>query len=158
MRPSRNPDVPIEGRVWYGGAWRTAEGIEVARAYARSRRKRVPEIVHEEARRWREGNREYLSERDRQYRERNTEARREWERKRRARLLAATVEEIPAAIVALYGVSPCFYCAGPGGTLDHFHPLAKGGEHSLRNLIPACKSCNSAKRDRPASEFLARAA
>lgn len=46
----------------------------------------------------------------------------------------------------------CFYCNEvlDRGTLtkDHFIPLSKGGSNYLENLVPACKSCNSKKRDR----------
>ena len=31
--------------------------------------------------------------------------------------------------------------------LDHIYPLAKGGLHILKNLIPCCADCNHAKRD-----------
>ena len=60
----------------------------------------------------------------------------------------------------------CFYCKkGPLkkfsdftedlATLDHVKPLAKGGErfHSS-NLVVACFSCNSRKRDKDLNEFL----
>lgn len=32
-------------------------------------------------------------------------------------------------------------------TVDHFTPITRGGEHSLLNIVPACKSCNSSKRN-----------
>lgn len=48
----------------------------------------------------------------------------------------------------------CAYCLQPENTLkaskltlDHFRPLAKGGTHTKDNVIPACLSCNSSKRD-----------
>ena len=30
---------------------------------------------------------------------------------------------------------------------DHFIPLSKGGGYTKDNIIPACRSCNSSKRD-----------
>jgi 5-methylcytosine-specific restriction endonuclease McrA len=41
----------------------------------------------------------------------------------------------------------CFYC-GLGFlkmSIDHVVPLSKGGEHSVENVVPACRSCNSRK-------------
>lgn len=43
---------------------------------------------------------------------------------------------------------PCFYCGGEAATLDHVIPIAKGGRHSIGNLVAACKSCNSSKKDK----------
>lgn len=37
--------------------------------------------------------------------------------------------------------------------LDHFIPLKKGGFDAIENLIPACISCNSGKRDRIPHEW-----
>ena len=41
----------------------------------------------------------------------------------------------------------CVYCERPHQrlTMDHLTPLLHGGEHSLWNILPACKSCNSKK-------------
>jgi 5-methylcytosine-specific restriction endonuclease McrA len=42
----------------------------------------------------------------------------------------------------------CFYCASrPATTLDHVIPLNRGGTNYEGNLVPACRSCNSSKRD-----------
>jgi hypothetical protein len=42
----------------------------------------------------------------------------------------------------------CAYCGSEGAlTRDHVKPLAKGGSNTLANIVPACLSCNSAKRD-----------
>lgn len=34
-------------------------------------------------------------------------------------------------------------------TQDHVTPISKGGHHTRSNIVPACGSCNSSKRDRP---------
>jgi 5-methylcytosine-specific restriction endonuclease McrA len=43
----------------------------------------------------------------------------------------------------------CCYCqqAKPL-TLDHFIPVSKGGMHIKSNIVPACRSCNSRKKDK----------
>ena len=58
------------------------------------------------------------------------------------------------AVIAL-GQDPdselkCVYCDGPAQTWDHLRPLVKDSEptgygHLIRNLVPSCKNCNSAK-------------
>jgi hypothetical protein len=51
----------------------------------------------------------------------------------------------------------CAYCGRSDAILtqDHYVPLCKGGHHSAENVVPACKSCNSRKRDRlPSRLFL----
>lgn len=48
----------------------------------------------------------------------------------------------------------CAYCEKNSLlTLDHFVPFSKGGPDCLGNLIPACLSCNSSKRDRNPEEW-----
>lgn len=53
----------------------------------------------------------------------------------------------------------CAYCrtpleVGPGATVDHVHPVVAGGTSDTSNLVAACFTCNSAKADTPAEEFL----
>jgi 5-methylcytosine-specific restriction endonuclease McrA len=31
--------------------------------------------------------------------------------------------------------------------MDHVVPIARGGWHAIGNILPACFSCNSSKRD-----------
>lgn len=49
---------------------------------------------------------------------------------------------------------PCVYCGHPAEAGDHIQPLARGGEHSWRNLAPVCTVCNSSKRATPLLNFL----
>jgi hypothetical protein len=46
----------------------------------------------------------------------------------------------------------CQYCgaAAPEAILviDHIHPVAKGGDNSVLNLITSCRACNAGKSDR----------
>ena len=51
----------------------------------------------------------------------------------------------------------CHYCgnSNPGElTLDHKTPRSRGGDDSDENLITACKSCNSRKRNKTYDEYL----
>jgi 5-methylcytosine-specific restriction endonuclease McrA len=54
----------------------------------------------------------------------------------------------------------CVYCAAPldysRATLDHVHPLAKGGAHAPGNVVVACPSCNRLKTDMLPAEFFLR--
>lgn len=43
----------------------------------------------------------------------------------------------------------CAYCGSTKQlTQDHYFPLAKGGEHTLQNVVPACLPCNQKKQVR----------
>lgn len=42
----------------------------------------------------------------------------------------------------------CAYCTQEIPlTREHFIPLVSGGEYTINNIIPACKSCNSSKKN-----------
>ncbi len=44
----------------------------------------------------------------------------------------------------------CGYCGHPtppkGLTMDHIVPIARGGRSTKGNVIPACKACNTKKK------------
>lgn len=48
----------------------------------------------------------------------------------------------------------CSYCSQPADTLDHIVPRINGGGDDWSNLTGACRSCNSAKKDRDLLGFL----
>ena len=61
--------------------------------------------------------------------------------------------------VLTYFSHRCAYCHAPGKqTIDHVDPLAKSGEHTVDNVVPACPSCNSSKNDDLLTVWLAKKA
>ena len=54
----------------------------------------------------------------------------------------------------------CVYCGTLLGlahaTLDHVHPLSRGGDHAPGNLVVACEDCNQLKGSLLPVEFFAR--
>ncbi len=43
---------------------------------------------------------------------------------------------------------PCIYCGSKKQIeIDHVIPIARGGRHSIGNLVPACRTCNRSKTD-----------
>lgn len=64
-----------------------------------------------------------------------------------------------SAVEMLYSAArACPYCARPltsdSATLDHLDPVGRGGLHGISNTTACCGPCNSAKGDRPYSEWL----
>lgn len=108
-----------------------------ARRAARMRRWRRenPEREREIMRRWRSANLDTILSLNRAYRARKHGAGG-----------ASTVEQI-AARVAFYG-GCCAYCGGPFEHLDHVIPISRGGTNWPANFRPACRPCNSSKRNR----------
>lgn len=51
----------------------------------------------------------------------------------------------------------CAYCNSPHDTWDHVVPVSKGGLTVPGNIVPACRSCNSAKHDHDIEVWLNRA-
>lgn len=49
---------------------------------------------------------------------------------------------------------PCAYCGSTSIVHDHIRPRNRGGLDTWINLVGACTSCNSSKRDRSLLGFL----
>jgi 5-methylcytosine-specific restriction endonuclease McrA len=48
----------------------------------------------------------------------------------------------------------CAYCGGAGPlSVEHVIPVTRGGRHTLGNIVPVCKPCNSSKGARLLSEW-----
>lgn len=50
----------------------------------------------------------------------------------------------------------CAYCTSPATTYDHVVPVSKGGVTRKTNIVPACVSCNSSKRDHDPAPWIVR--
>lgn len=69
-------------------------------------------------------------------------------RRRNARRKANGVFVISKKELLKLSQQPCFYCGSTERlTVDHVIAIARGGRDSIGNLVSACKSCNSQKRD-----------
>ena len=49
----------------------------------------------------------------------------------------------------------CLYCGAKNRKLskDHVIPISQGGDDTINNIVPACKSCNSKKHAKPLEVF-----
>ncbi len=94
---------------------------------------------------------EYFSDLGKQWRENNPHITRMYNQQRRMKKdeLAATLTPEEWEVIKREFSNQCAYC-GKVKKLDqeHFIPLSAGGEYTHNNIIPACKSCNSSKRDK----------
>lgn len=78
-------------------------------------------------------------------------------RRRNARKKANGVFLISNRELKRLNRGPCFYCGSSKEiTIDHVVAIARGGTDSIGNLVPACKSCNSQKRQLTIMEWRVR--
>ena len=98
---------------------------------------------------WNIDNSEKAKLKDRNYAANNPEVGRNKNNLRRARVLSNGAYRIyKNELKKLYAQS-CFYCGSKDEIqLDHVIPIAKGGSHSIGNLVPACRKCNLEKSDK----------
>lgn len=55
-----------------------------------------------------------------------------------------------------YACAYCLKVLAPGSIQqEHMHPLSRDGEHTIENLVPACRECNSSKGTKTLLEFCA---
>jgi len=138
-----------------------ARGREASRIIIAERRRSDPEFKAKQiaaASKWHAENWERVKEHKRRWKANHPEMERAAKQRRRAREAGApgtfTAEEFAALCEA--HDHRCAYCGCEAKlTADHAIPLSRGGSNFIENIVPACLSCNSAKRDRTAEEFLA---
>ena len=78
-----------------------------------------------------------------------------WNR-RRVRMLGSQTDPVTVKetrrLFAQYPI--CVYCrVCPSEVLDHVIPLARGGSHTIDNLLPACEKCNFSKGSKTLEEW-----
>lgn len=74
--------------------------------------------------------------------------------RRRAKKYTNGVYLVTVKEVARILSNPCFYCSAVGTVeLDHVVPIARGGTHSIGNLVAACRRCNASKGSKTITEW-----
>jgi len=78
---------------------------------------------------------------------------REKSKRRKAQSRGQTPVQIPVAALRQrfneFG-NCCAYCGTDGDMqIEHVEPISRGGAHDIGNIVPACASCNTNKRNHP---------
>ena len=121
------------------------------------KRKRAHFLLNEEraresSKKWSHANRSEVTARNRKWRRANPDRRRFHESARERRLHNTPIHLLPtnaqlAEWKELYGQRCCYCESTENLTLEHIVPISKGGFHTLENILWACRSCNSSKKD-----------
>jgi 5-methylcytosine-specific restriction endonuclease McrA len=117
---------------------------DLVRAYENSMYRKDPRRKLARTRRWTMQNMEHV---------------RSWRAARRAYQRGVTVLPIRPNFwheAKLAWRGRCAYCDAecPNPERDHFVPLRRFGVHAEHNLVPACRTCNSQKKDKDPFVFL----
>jgi len=163
--------VPLEVRRKRSAEYR-AENLELCRERSKRSAKAHPETNKRNCKRYYEKYRDKILEKNRTlyienheelrakakaYYEKNPEKFQVWRHTRRARL-ANTLRTLTTsqweAVLTLFGKA-CAYCqrSDVPVTMDHVHPISKGGSHTEANVVPACRSCNASKNNKTLEEW-----
>jgi len=168
---------PNEQREWY------RNNRELAISLTKAWRKKNKEKVVLDAKRWAKENPEKYAEskartiaknpekyrrlhaaRQSRYRSNHPDRKARIDRARYARVRMAPGEYSESKWLQRveYHGWKCFYCKVKLNkntlTQDHAIPLIRGGSNHAANLLPACRSCNSKKKDLTVFEYLRRLA
>jgi 5-methylcytosine-specific restriction endonuclease McrA len=123
---------------------RNADSIKLQQQdnYTRNKEKRKAYVSA-----WQKANPDKFKQYRSTSKKRNKEAIAADTRRRNARRKANGVFLIAKKELIRLSQGPCFYCGSTEKiTIDHVVAIARGGTDSIGNLVPACKSCNSQKR------------
>jgi 5-methylcytosine-specific restriction endonuclease McrA len=97
---------------------------------------------------WRAANKEKAATTSAAWYAANKEKNTDTTHRRRARKATNGVNLVTAAETAAIIAQPCMACDAPApSTVEHLIPINRGGAHTIGNLAPLCKPCNSSKSD-----------
>lgn len=78
-------------------------------------------------------------------------------RKNAGKLVVKDIQEVYERNIKFYGTLTCIYCLKKiefgEDTLEHRHPLSRGGTNDLSNLAVACRKCNLRKHAKTEIHF-----
>jgi 5-methylcytosine-specific restriction endonuclease McrA len=118
---------------------------------------------------WRASNKRHTSEKNRRNylarKEHYDQSRRKWRENNRLKWNSySSIRRVRVKENGVFLILPkeyrklsnqnCFYCGSKDSlTIDHVIPIARGGRHSIGNIVIACKPCNSQKNKRTIQEW-----
>lgn len=145
FRETNREEYLAERRAYYQ-ANRVARDAK-SREYVEAHREQVRDYMAQYV----QDHREEHNRRNAKWRKANPEASRRHFARWNALRRGAQVMDMPVHLLRQkwnYWAGKCWMCGIAADTWDHVKPLNKGGLHAIVNLRPACRSCNSRKRDR----------
>lgn len=152
-----NPERAGEQARRSMATWRK-NNPDAAKARSLAQRQRTREHCRQKSMEWRRANPERSRAGAQSWAARNRNKRKLHNDARRARMLqngvfVVTLQDWDRIIARYRGC--CAYCGEPSTELqrEHVIPLARGGRHSVGNIVPACATCNSTKRHRFVMEW-----
>lgn len=159
----RRKDPTIKAKHAEGSRCWRKHHPEFERARSKRRYSADPARLLAATRRWRVKNRDRVNTKRREWRRANPDIylpkMRAHVKARKAKQKGATVCDFTLQqwedMKLRYHVT-CFYCGNAPERLeqDHVLPLSRGGNHTYKNIVPACSRCNNMKNARTMWEFL----
>lgn len=113
--------------------------------------------LDEKSRKWRAQNKEKVEEKNRRWHKQHPEKNTEYAQRRRALCKNTKINDFTADqwrdLKRLYDYH-CAYCWVVFEKLepDHIIPLTREGQHTLSNIVPACRHCNATKNNKTPEE------